>query len=575
MKCKIANNISSHKFSLSLLFLVVISVNFSSAFANNLQKNKIEKKFSSFLSANDTSENMDALDDLSMFADMDNLDELEKVAENLKSKISGEKGEGEKGKTNGKEEKVFFEKKKENLEKDVKKIDDKNVEEDERIVLKDFTSSIKKSKNEQKVMEENKINNSSKPQEQNKKADNANVNVNNSKTNPSSSAPKSKKYAIIKSKPDYKKMYSKSKSESKSNFNLNSNAKTKSIVNNIKKNPNQSVNAAKKEEKKLVNKISEKKVSNNNNNNNNKSQSDDSSNKKKSSPLKIKINPPVSVSASLKKIEEKGNNKQKETQIVDNKSLVKDSQFDTTTISTNKQNTNWISILDKTIKKNENKNKKENTNPSFSNQDSGIENITEDFESDSSSSLKNKFIKPVNNHNHNNIHKNIHKNTEVSLPKEEDKKLFSELDPNFVKNLLKMQNDPNIKKLLTSSGVANLKNQNEENISKNSPSFSIRKISHENNENSENSLNSLNEPNFMQLSDSNIQFDAPSQDNSFIHSMPMPMPRQSQQSFNPMRFIQKSKEKINKSQIRNYYKPEELDMSKLVYINDLINKVRS
>jgi hypothetical protein len=556
MKCKIANNISSHKFSLSLLFLVVISVNFSSAFANNLQKNKIEKKFSSFLSANDTSENMDALDDLSMFADMDNLDELEKVAENLKSKISG-KGEDEKGKTNGKEEKVFFEKKKENLnlEKDVKKIDDKNVEEDERIVLKDFTT--KKSKNEQKVMEENKINNSSnsKPQKQNKKADN----VNNSKTHPSSSAPKSKKYAIIKSKPDYKKMYSKSKSEPKSNVNLNSNAKTKPIVNNIKKNPNANLsdNASKKEEKKSLNKISEKKVSNNN-----KSQSDDSSNKKKSSPLKIKINPPVSV----KKIEE--SNKQKETELNEKKSVMRDSQLDTTTtISTNKPNTNWISILDKTIKKNENKNKKENTNPSFSNQDSGIENITEDFESDSSSSLKNKFIKPENKYNPN--PNNVHKNTEVSLPKEEDKKLFSELDPNFVKNLLKMQNDPNIKKLLTSAGGVNLKNQNEENISKNSPSFSIRKISHENNENSD---NSLNEPNFMQLSDSNIPFDVPSQDNSFIHSMPMPM--QSQQSFNPMRFIQKSKEKINKSQIRNYYKPEELDMSKLVYINDLINKVK-
>jgi hypothetical protein len=163
MKCKNANNITNPKYSIIILFLAVISINLTYAFVknSNLQKNKIQKKFSSFLSANDTSENMDALDDLSMFADMENLDELEKVAENLKSKINGEKNDkkdkNEKSTQSKDSSQNNIKTNQTSKDKNEKKIE--NDEEDEPIILKDFTNGKgRKNKNREIVKKDIKDN---------------------------------------------------------------------------------------------------------------------------------------------------------------------------------------------------------------------------------------------------------------------------------------------------------------------------------------------------------------------------------------------------------------------------------
>lgn len=100
----------------------------------------------------------------------------------------------------------------------------------------------------------------------------------------------------------------------------------------------------------------------------------------------------------------------------------------------------------------------------------------------------------------------------------ENDKLFTQLDPKFVQNLLKVQNDPNLKSLL--SGGSFLNNQNY-------PKF-------------------IEIPNKVEDKNENIQ--------------------QIPKTLN-------TKEKINKNNLKNYYKPEELDMSNLTYINDLLKKV--
>jgi hypothetical protein len=98
---------------------------------------------------------------------------------------------------------------------------------------------------------------------------------------------------------------------------------------------------------------------------------------------------------------------------------------------------------------------------------------------------------------------------------DENSKLFSELDPNFVKNLLKIQNDPTIKNLINNKPSTYSENQ----------SF---------------------------LENNNLSI------NSSANNYPT-----------NFRF----KEKVPKTMIKNYYKPEELDMSKVNYINESISKV--
>lgn len=569
MKCKNANNITNPKYSLIILFLAVISINLTYAFVknSNLQKNKIQKKFSSFLSANDTSENMDALDDLSMFADMENLDELEKVAENLKSKINGEKND-----KNDKNEKSTqlkdssqnnIKTNKISKEKIEKKIE--NDEEDEPIILKDFTKGMK-NKNREIVKKDIKDNldNSNIKTKINTNRDIKPINKNKVPNKPVvkeqekiKSPPKSKKYALIKSKPDYKKMYSKNKSEIKNSLKLTSKLDTKTKIKSmpIIHNDSDSISSPGRKKSDLLKK--EEIVKNISFKNIIKTQSTEI--RKHSSPIKNNINPinpKVSESTSIldlaKKIEE--NNQKKQIYLHENlNNSIQNSLADTKINSDiSNKNSNWISILDNTIKKDEEK-----------------------FEK----------AQPKSEHSNSTLN-------QQSSPKEEDKKLFSELDPNFVKNLIKMQNDPNIKKLLTSTAGMGAHAHMDQNMDNHQISFQQSnpikkiKITQENRENSGYSHddkdktkdNSLNlEPNFMQLSD----FNPPSkdslsqeQDNSFIRSMSM----ESQRPYNQlaMRFIQnqKPKEKINKTQIRNYYKPEELDMTKLVYMNDLISKVK-
>jgi hypothetical protein len=99
----------------------------------------------------------------------------------------------------------------------------------------------------------------------------------------------------------------------------------------------------------------------------------------------------------------------------------------------------------------------------------------------------------------------------------EKNKLFSQLDSSFVKNLIKMQNDPNLKNLLSGNN----------------------QISNKSNE---------------------MKYNKPSNDKVIIES-----------SVNA--FLSNNKEKINKNLLKNYYKPEELDLSKITSTNDLLRKV--
>ena len=99
----------------------------------------------------------------------------------------------------------------------------------------------------------------------------------------------------------------------------------------------------------------------------------------------------------------------------------------------------------------------------------------------------------------------------------EKDKLYSQLDTAFVKNLIKIQNDPTMKNLLY--GGNQLSNKIDDlKYNKSTNDKIIR----------ESSINAV---------------------------------------------ISNNKEKINKNIIKNYYKPDELDLTKISYTNDLIRKV--
>ncbi len=434
MKCKFANRINYQQFNIIMLFLVVLTVNFSFSFANNLQGKPVNKKTSSFLSAKDSTENMDALDALSMFADMDNPKEFDELTDSIKGgsadkKDSSNPPSAEKADA---DVKVFF-KAKVPLSKDNSQNSKVNTK------LSANTESIKKE---------------TKPKEpvHNSGAVKSTSTKNKTSTASGKYIPNSKKYYMNNPKPNYKKMYPKA------------NLSTKNI----------------------------------------------------STPVVKKTSPPVLVKNNIKE--------------------------NTTAKSFDSNgNTNSFGKTKKEIKENnkvKNGSKIENIRPSLLNIASNSENEIDDF--DAPIPFTNKIPEPEI--------KKVNKYT--PQPKEEDKKLFSELDPNFVKNLIKMQNDPNIKKFLTNAGavnisLANLSKSNDSVVS-DSP---IRKVVKE-----EVKIPALTPaPTQTTQNNSNVK------DNTPI--------------FDPISFLQKSKEKISRSQVKSFYKPEELDMSKLIYLNDLISKV--
>jgi hypothetical protein len=96
----------------------------------------------------------------------------------------------------------------------------------------------------------------------------------------------------------------------------------------------------------------------------------------------------------------------------------------------------------------------------------------------------------------------------------ENMKLFSQLDPDFVQNLIKMQNDPKIKVLMNSGNLTE-----------------------------ENTLSATD----MNNENTNIKLTTETKN---------------------------LKERINKNLIKNYYKPEALDISKITYLNNIISNVK-